>query len=141
MARAEQEFGDCHTFLRQSFLKRFHATYSGRQTETLDRNWLCRLFFVLALAECTTTSKRPIQLTQNGAVTDSSPGDCSPQSEEILSTGVELFEHGLELLNLPCEEPTVDDVEALNLAVSYSIILVGIELIIVVMHSPIAATF
>lgn len=118
VARAEQEFGDCHTFLRKSFLRRFHATYSGHQSETHDRKWLCRLFFVLALAECTTTTKRPIQLTPNGAVATASPTEDSSQSKDMLSAGVELFEHGLALLNISYEEPTVDDVEALNLAVS-----------------------
>lgn len=42
-------------------------------------------------------------------------------SENMLSSGVKLFEHGLSLLNTSYEEPTVDDVEALNLAVSDSL--------------------
>ncbi|KAG5784638.1 hypothetical protein H9Q73_001702 [Fusarium xylarioides] len=114
VARAEQEFGDCHTFLRKSFLRRFHATYRGQQSETCDRKWLCRLFFVLALAECTTTTKQPIQLTSDRAAVPATLLDAP--SENMLSSGVELFEHGLSLLNTSYEEPTVDDVEALNLA-------------------------
>ncbi|KAI3581945.1 hypothetical protein IWW34DRAFT_802758 [Fusarium oxysporum f. sp. albedinis] len=116
VARAEQEFGDCHTFLRKSFLRRFHATYRGQQSETYDRKWLCRLFFVLALAECTTTTKQPIQLTSDRAVAPATQMEGFAPSENMLSSGVELFEHGLSLLNTSYEEPTVDDVEALNLA-------------------------
>ncbi|TXC11615.1 hypothetical protein FocTR4_00007663 [Fusarium oxysporum f. sp. cubense] len=116
VARAEQEFGDCHTFLRKSFLRRFHATYRGQQSETYDRKWLCRLFFVLALAECTTTTKQPIQLTLDRAVAQATQMEGFAPSENMLSSGVELFEHGLSLLNTSYEEPTVDDVEALNLA-------------------------
>ncbi|KAK2699667.1 hypothetical protein QWA68_000763 [Fusarium oxysporum] len=116
VARAEQEFGDCHTFLRKSFLRRFHATYRGQQSETYDRKWLCRLFFVLALAECTTTTKQPIQLTSDRAVAPATQMEGFDPSENMLSSGVELFEHGLSLLNTSYEEPTVDDVEALNLA-------------------------
>ncbi|KAI8413988.1 hypothetical protein FOFC_07279 [Fusarium oxysporum] len=116
VARAEQEFGDCHTFLRKSFLRRFHATYLGQQSETYDRKWLCRLFFVLALAECTTTTKQPIQLTSDRAVAPATQMEGFAPSENMLSSGVELFEHGLSLLNTSYEEPTVDDVEALNLA-------------------------
>ena len=120
VARAEQEFGDCHTFLRKSFLRRFHATYRGQKSETYDRKWLCRLFFVLALAECTTTTKQPIQLTSDRAVAPATQMEGFAPSENMLSSGVELFEHGLSLLNTSYEEPTVDDVEALNLAVNNS---------------------
>ncbi|KAK7408303.1 hypothetical protein QQX98_009505 [Neonectria punicea] len=42
----------------------------------------------------------------------------SEETTPILSADVELFEQGLLLLRVVYEEPTVDDVEALNLAVN-----------------------
>lgn len=124
MTRAEQEFGDYHTFLRKSFWKRFHATYRGDECEANDRNWLCRLSLVLALAEANTTTRRPIQVTADDGVVEAFPtaGVTALEQETapILSAGVELFEQGLVLLKVAYEEPTVDDVEALNLAVSGS---------------------
>ncbi|KAI8659161.1 Zn(2)-C6 fungal-type domain-containing protein [Fusarium sp. Ph1] len=120
MTRAEQEFGDYHTFLRKEFWKRFHATYRGDECETNDRNWLCRLSLVLALAEANTTTRRPIQVTPDDGVVEAFPtaGGTALEQETapILSAGVELFEQGLILLKVAYEEPTVDDVEALNLA-------------------------
>ncbi|KAH6991377.1 hypothetical protein BKA56DRAFT_474340 [Ilyonectria sp. MPI-CAGE-AT-0026] len=119
LARAEQEFGDYHTFLRKAFLNRLHTTYRGHHAEVSDRNWLCRLSLVLALAESNTTTRRPIQLTLDGGATETSPVDGPAASEEttpILSAGVKFFEQGLVLLKVAYEEPTVDDVEALNLA-------------------------
>lgn len=123
--RAEQEFGDYHTFLRKTFLNRFHATYRGHQSEAGDRNWLCRLSLVLALAESNTTTRQPIQLNLDGEAIETSPDDnhaSSTEPNKSLSAGVELFEQGLALLKVAYETPTVDDVEALNLAVSRRLI-------------------
>ncbi|CAH0022755.1 unnamed protein product [Clonostachys rhizophaga] len=58
--------------------------------------------------------------SSDGAVAKAIPIEGSMEgslrSEEMLSTGLGFFEHGLALLNISYEEPTVDDVEALNLA-------------------------
>ncbi|RTE82884.1 hypothetical protein BHE90_002557 [Fusarium euwallaceae] len=120
MTRAEEEFGDYHTFLRKSFWKRFHATYRGDECEANDRNWLCRLSLVLALAEANTTTRKPIQVTPDDGVVETFPAAgvtaLEQETAPILSAGVELFEQGLVLLKVAYEEPTVDDVEALNLA-------------------------
>lgn len=65
--------------------------------------------------------RRPIQLTPDDGIAEASPVDSPTGSEElnrILSAGIELFDQGIELLKVDYEEPTVQDVEALNLAVS-----------------------
>lgn len=119
--RAEEEFGDYHTFLRRTFLNRFNSTYDRDPSHLGDRTWLCRLSFVLALAEANTTTRRPIQLTPDGGAIELSTHETScPYDRQIqaLDSAVQLFEQGLKLLKVAYEDPTVDDVEALNLAVS-----------------------
>ncbi|KAL1869970.1 hypothetical protein VTK73DRAFT_2891 [Phialemonium thermophilum] len=118
---AEQEFGDYHTFLRKLFWKRLHATYDDMQSQSRDRNWLCRLSLVLALAEAGSTHGQPISAflgSEDGTVLGETAATlpASQDAHPALSAGVELFEQGLVLLKVSYEEPTVDDVEALNLA-------------------------
>ncbi|KAM5380880.1 hypothetical protein ACJZ2D_003404 [Fusarium nematophilum] len=97
ISQAEQSFGDYHTFLRRSFWKRLHATYKNLSSQAKDRNWLCRLSFVLALAEANNHNNQSLTIT--------------------------LDESGLLMMKVSYEDPTVDDVEALNLASHCSFIL------------------
>lgn len=120
ISQAEKGFGDYHTFLRRSFWKRLHATYKNLSSQVKDRNWLCRLSFILALAEANNHDNQSltISLDGNGGVPSSHSGnDNSDDIFHTLPPGTEYFEQGLLMLKVPYEDPTVDDVEALNLAV------------------------
>jgi proline utilization trans-activator len=114
-------------------------TYSRPHEQAYDRNWLCRISVVLALAEAwnrgrTSALKRDDGASQqidssdrSGLLDDgnpqstSSPAASSPMSDASVPPpppGSDFFEQGLLLLKMSLEEPVIADVEALNLIVS-----------------------
>lgn len=86
-----------------------------RLPESKDRLWLCQLLIVFALSETFVSHHTPV--IHLGA----SPGPGSTESHETLAPppvpGTSFFEQALVLLKLPMEEPCVEHVEILNLAV------------------------
>lgn len=106
-------FEEYHWFLRKSFRDSLESMYTNPSAQSTDRNWLCKLSVLLALAESLSTSYgdalqrgTSVQYNRHQRTTLSSP------------PGAELFDQGLQLLKISYEEPCVEQVEALNLIVS-----------------------
>ncbi|KAK0375362.1 hypothetical protein CLIM01_07261 [Colletotrichum limetticola] len=129
----DEGFSEYHWFLRKRFRERILLTYSDPQSQSHDRNWLCRVSVVLALAESWNRSrmssavhmeiagKHPTSPPQKDAVV---PLALSPHSQSTSQTlppppGSEFFEQGLMLLKMSAEEPVPEDVEALCLIAFY----------------------
>lgn len=109
-------------------------TYSDPSSQSKDRNWLCRVSVVLALAESFNRSRMTasthMQLTGEQPPSpygilppvSSSPTSKSESSETPQAPppppGSDYFEQGLMLLKMSSEEPVSEDLEALNLIVS-----------------------
>ncbi|KAK1702984.1 hypothetical protein BDP67DRAFT_550042 [Colletotrichum lupini] len=125
----DEGFSEYHWFLRKRFRERILLTYSDPQSQSHDRNWLCRVSVVLALAENWNRSrmssavhmeiagKHPTSPPQRGAAV---PFTLPPDSQSTSQTlppppGSEFFEQGLMLLKMSAEEPVPEDVEALCL--------------------------
>ncbi|KAF4774651.1 C6 transcription factor [Colletotrichum scovillei] len=125
----DEGFSEYHWFLRKRFRERILLTYSDPQSQSHDRNWLCRVSVVLALAESWNRSrmssavhmeiagKHPTSPPQKGAAV---PLTLPPHSHSTSQTlppppGSEFFEQGLMLLKMSAEEPVPEDVEALCL--------------------------
>ncbi|KAK7755570.1 hypothetical protein SLS62_002504 [Diatrype stigma] len=142
----EEGFCDYHWFLRKRFRERLALTYASPSSQSRDRNWLCRVSVVLALAETwnrgrsflgaaeqPTAALPPPLLGQQQfgklgggggeAAGDSGgpplPPDVPLNPQPRLPPGSEFFEQGLLLLKLTLEEPIIEDVEALNLIAFY----------------------
>ncbi|TDZ30867.1 putative transcriptional regulatory protein [Colletotrichum spinosum] len=122
----EEGFSEYHWFLRQKFRDRLMLTYSDPQSQSHDRNWLCRVSVVLALAESFHKSREgsSIEMKLVGDKPDSPHNAQSePSSGSTHSTplppGTDFFEQGLVLLKMSSEEPVPEDVEALNLIAFY----------------------
>ncbi|CAI6085122.1 unnamed protein product [Clonostachys chloroleuca] len=121
---AERLFGDYHTFLRKRFWRNLHGTYTDFQSYSTNRNWLCRLSLILAIAEAGAANDSSIATAASSRDENtSSTKETSELTPSALSSGIELFEQGLLMLKVSYEEPTVDDIEALNLASHCSYIL------------------
>ncbi|KAM0327548.1 hypothetical protein ACHAQA_005839 [Verticillium albo-atrum] len=112
----EEGFCDYHWFLRKKFRERLSLTYSDPGSQSGDRNWLCRVSVVLALAE-TWIHGRMTSLSDYEPLRSPAPpdGQSSP-----LPPGSDFFEQSLMLLKTSSEEPVAEDVEALNLIAFYS---------------------
>jgi proline utilization trans-activator len=105
-----------HWYLRKTFRERLDSTYADSSSESSkDRTWLCRLLVVLALGETYNSRMAPwIDLRENpGSHTVGPYADPPPP-------GVGFFEQAMSLFKTPCEDVTVDHVEALNLIAFYS---------------------
>ena len=123
----EEGFCDYHWYLRKGFRERFLQTYASPNTQAQDRNWLCRVSVVLALAETWNRGRAPpeepsLPLAGQFVKPAADPqaaglADMSLPSQPRLPPGSEFFEQGLFLLKLSLEEPVMEDVEALNLVV------------------------
>ncbi|CAH0052143.1 unnamed protein product [Clonostachys solani] len=121
---AERLFGDYHTFLRRRFWRDLHGTYRDFQSYSVNRNWLCRLSLILAIAEAGAANDSSIATAASSREENtSSASETDETTPSALSSGIELFEQGLLMLKVSYEEPTVDDIEALNLASHCSYIL------------------
>ena len=123
----EEGFCDYHWYLRKGFHERLLRTYASPNTQAQDRNWLCRVSVVLALAEtwnrgraAPEESNIPLGGQFVKPATDPLGGglaDMPLAPQPRLPPGSEFFEQGLLLLKLSLEEPVIEDVEALNLVV------------------------
>lgn len=105
-----------HWFLRRTFRERLDATYTDPGSSlSRDRTWLCRLLVVLALGETYNSRMTPqIELRDNSTALLSGPITIPPPP------GVGFFEQAMSIFKTPCEDVTVDHVEALNLIAFYS---------------------
>jgi proline utilization trans-activator len=101
----EYMFCDYHWYLRRNFRRRLHETYSDLESQTHDRTWLCQLLSLLALA-------------QTFVYDDEKAGN---DTRSLLPPGSDLFEQALLLLKPFSEEPTIADIETLNIIVSKAV--------------------
>lgn len=96
------------------------ATYkSPGSPESKDRFWLCRLLIVFALGETFVNWQAPV--IHLGSTSNSEGGrnaETEGRSATATAPGASFFEQALALLRLPYEEPSIEHVETLNLAVS-----------------------
>lgn len=105
---------DWHWFRKQTFRRRLDLTYKDSTARELkDRTWLCRLLIVFALGESYNSESAP-EVRLLGDEDDS----LVDARERKRVSGIEFFEQALNLLQVRYEDPSVDQVEALNLAVS-----------------------
>lgn len=129
----EQGYSDYHWMLRKQFRQRLLQTYADPPSQSHDQLWLCCVSLVLALAETYNSGRArdtgslhrsglgsptsPTQTMQEAAgLTDFFGSSAYPATD--LPPGAELFEQGLRLIRNSSEETSIDDVAALNLAVS-----------------------
>ncbi|KAF5552560.1 c6 transcription [Fusarium phyllophilum] len=103
----EEIFCDHHWFLRRDFRERVQLLFTDPKTQSQDRSWLSRASLVFALATTFMYGSQP-----SGEIT-------TEQSETPTPPGSDLFEQAVALLNVSSEEPTTEDVEALNLMAFY----------------------
>ncbi|KAF4969350.1 hypothetical protein FSARC_3425 [Fusarium sarcochroum] len=101
-------FCDHHWFLRRDFRQRVQLLFSDPASQSKDRSWLSRASLVFALA---TTFMYGTQPSTGEPTAESSEAPAPP--------GSDLFEQAVSLLNVSSEEPTTEDVEALNLMAFY----------------------
>ncbi|EGU80893.1 hypothetical protein FOXB_08608 [Fusarium oxysporum f. sp. conglutinans Fo5176] len=103
----EEIFCDHHWFLRRDFRERVQLLFTDPKTQSQDRSWLSRASLVFALATTFMYGSQP-----SGEPT-------TEQFENPTPPGSDLFEQAVALLNVSSEEPTTEDVEALNLMAFY----------------------
>ncbi|OKL63836.1 hypothetical protein UA08_00772 [Talaromyces atroroseus] len=107
---------DFHWFLRKSFRRRLELTYRNPDSpQVKDRVWLCTLLVVFALGESYNVG-RPPEIRLGQVVV---PGE-NGSSVSGPPPGTVFFEHALALLKVRYEDPTIDQIEALNLITFYS---------------------
>lgn len=108
---------DYHWYRKQRFRDKMEAAYHTSQPQSMDRTWLCCFSVALALGESYNDSTSPSFLLQDniGVNHDGQLGD---ESQGVAPPGIELFKQGLLLLKPSYEQPTIEQVEALNLIVS-----------------------
>ncbi|KAL1859188.1 hypothetical protein Plec18170_002303 [Paecilomyces lecythidis] len=109
---------DWHWFLKQTFRRRLDLTYKEpRAKELKDRTWLCRLLIVFALGESYNSESTPeVRLLGD----EDETRDALVDDKEGAVSGIEFFEQALTLLQVRYEDPSIDQIEALNLAAFYS---------------------
>ncbi|KAH7316983.1 hypothetical protein B0I35DRAFT_354350 [Stachybotrys elegans] len=112
----EEIFCDYHWFLRGDFRARLELLYSNPIAQAKDRNWLGRVSLVLALAA---TFCYGLNDTSGVETSPSLGRGAGEDSEVLVPPGFALFEQGVMLVKRSLEEPTTEDVEALNLMVFY----------------------
>ncbi|KAJ0419925.1 fungal-specific transcription factor domain-containing protein [Aspergillus carlsbadensis] len=106
---------DWHWFRKETFRRRLDLTYRDPRAEELkDRIWLCRLLCVFALGESYTSESAPEVRLGDG------DGGGEDMGIARRVPGTEFFEQALTLLQVRHEDPSVDQVEALNLVAFYS---------------------
>lgn len=109
---------DYHWFLLRSFKERVEITYRNPgSSESKDRFWLCQLLIVFSLGETFVNWHAPVihlgstaEIGRNAELEGGHAAATAP--------GAAFFEQALALLRLPYEEPSIEHVETLNLAVS-----------------------
>ncbi|KAJ5579709.1 uncharacterized protein N7459_005694 [Penicillium hispanicum] len=100
---------DWHWFLRKTFRKRLEQTYKNpNSSQARDRVWLCTLLVVFALGESYNVGS-PLEIRLGRLNDEREPGISRNPP------GTAFFEQALLLLKVRFEEPTIDQIEALNL--------------------------
>ncbi|KAK4862345.1 hypothetical protein LT330_003483 [Penicillium expansum] len=109
---------DYHWYQKKRFRARINALYDPSQSQAIERTWLCCFSVVLALGDSYNDSVAPSFLIDNrtGFSTDDSG---TTNLEQLPPRGIEFFKQGLLLLRPSYEEPTIEQVEALNLITFY----------------------
>ncbi|KAL2867606.1 transcription factor domain-containing protein [Aspergillus lucknowensis] len=113
---------DWHWFRRETFRRRLDSTYKDPKARELkDRMWLCRLLTVFALGESYNSEPVP-EIRLFGDEDGSRDNQMHDSVDEIMKRppGTEFFEQALSLLKVRYEDPSIDQVEALNLVAFYS---------------------
>ncbi|KAJ5083301.1 hypothetical protein N7456_012728 [Penicillium angulare] len=108
---------DYHWYEKKRFRARVNDIYDASKLQAIDKTWVCCLSVVLALGDSYNDSAGPSFLIDNRTcfLTD----DATTNSEQINPRGIEFFKQGLLLLRPSYEEPTIEQVEALNLITFY----------------------
>ncbi|PLB53913.1 hypothetical protein P170DRAFT_469393 [Aspergillus steynii IBT 23096] len=109
---------DYHWYRKKRFRARIDSLYDPSQSQKIDRTWLCCFSVVLALGESYNDTVSPSFLVDNR--TGISTNDTATATfDQVTHPGIELFKQGLLLLRPSYEEPTIEQVEALNLITFY----------------------
>ncbi|KAL4935408.1 hypothetical protein BDV06DRAFT_228861 [Aspergillus oleicola] len=96
---------DWHWFLQRRFRQQVDNTYIVSDCkESKDRNWLCKLLVVLAMGE-----------SANAGDPD---GVHAPETRA--PPGTDFFEQALNLLTIPYEEASIENIETFNLLAIHS---------------------
>lgn len=111
----EDTFCEYHWFLRRDFKDRLANTYPHCTDQTNDRNWLCRLSVVLALAQNQMpASSQDVDMRETN---NAQPGMEKTENDRPWPPGTTLFNQAVQLFESSPDEPTLEDIEALNLMV------------------------
>ncbi|KAJ5378609.1 hypothetical protein N7509_011728 [Penicillium cosmopolitanum] len=109
---------DYHWYKKKCFRAKIEATYDSSQSQAVDRIWLCCFSVVLALGESYNDGVAPsFFIGDKSGLTADNPYD--GDSRQITPPGIEFFKQALLLLRPSYEEPTIEQVEALNLITFY----------------------
>lgn len=112
---------DYHWFRKQRFREKMEAAYHTSQSQAVDRIWLCCFSIVLALGESYNDNTSPSFILGDNIGINHESQKSGQDDQGVAPPGIELFKQGLRLLKLAYEEPTIEQIEALNLIVSYPI--------------------
>ncbi|KGO75807.1 Pyruvate/Phosphoenolpyruvate kinase [Penicillium italicum] len=109
---------DYHWYQKKRFRARINGIYDPSQSQAIERTWLCCFSVVLALGDSYNDNIAPSFLIDNrtGFSTNAA---ATTDSEQATPRGIEFFKQGLLLLRPSYEEPTIEQVEALNLITFY----------------------
>ena len=108
---------DYHWYQKKRFRTRIDNLYDPSRSYQIEKTWLCCVSVVLALGESYNDIVSPAFLVDSRAGLSANSAD-TIDSERVNPPGIELFKQALLLLPPSYEEPTVEQVEALNLIVS-----------------------
>lgn len=107
---------DYHWYHRQHFHGKIEATYNSPDKQSVGKAWICCFSVVLALGESYTCRVAPSFIVDETTVSNINTQDAG---QVVAPPGIELFKQGLLLLKPSYEEPTVEQIEALNLIVGH----------------------
>lgn len=124
----EYYWADYHWFLRRDFRERLQLLYQDRDSQLRDRNWLCRVSVVFALSLTIMRDKNGSNSSNYMATSGMERAGRKNDNDNIdnggrrhhdtpLPPGSDLFEQALRLFSPSVEEPTLGDIESLNLMV------------------------
>ncbi|OGM40377.1 hypothetical protein ABOM_010595 [Aspergillus bombycis] len=109
---------DYHWYQKKRFRTRIDDLYDPSRSQEIEKTWLCCVSVVLALGESYNDIVSPAFLIDSRTGLSTNNAD-TIDSERVTPPGIELFKQGLLLLPPSYEEPTVEQVEALNLITFY----------------------
>lgn len=110
---------DYHWYHRQNFHDKMETTYNSPHKQSVDKAWLCCFSVVLALGESYTCRVAPSFIIDETAASNSNTQISQDAGQAVAPPGIELFKQGLLLLKPSYEEPTIEQIEALNLIVGH----------------------